>query len=131
MFCAAEGTSTGLTFGFLGGRLWGLGRLLAPPTASLEPHRQTHIKKTTANMQRHTPAILALTLLHSIIRIIAQLSVFLLPFVSQIIFLFSIGFSDPWLSVYYSLSALLNLKKCMDSQKAVDKQCETEDGLLG
>lgn len=84
MFCAGGVASIGLIFGFLGGRLWGRGRLLAPPTASLEPHRHTHISTTTANMRRHTAAILTLTLLHSRIRIIAQLFAFSLPFVYQI-----------------------------------------------
>ncbi len=58
IFCAGGVRSIGSAFGFLEGRLWGRGRLLAPPTASVEPHRHTHINATTANMQRHTPAIL-------------------------------------------------------------------------
>lgn len=43
--------------------------------------------------------------------------------VSQILLLFYIGFSVPCISVYYSLSALPSLKKCINSQKAGDKHC--------
>lgn len=57
MFCADGITSIGSTLVFFGGRLWGRGRLTAPPTASVEPHRHTHINATAANMNRHTPAI--------------------------------------------------------------------------
>lgn len=63
MFCAGGVISMGSSFGFLGGLLWGRGRLLAPPTASVEPHNDTHINTTTANMQCHTPAIPTLTVI--------------------------------------------------------------------
>lgn len=65
MFWADGVTSIGSTLVFFGGRLWGRGRLTAPPTASVEPHRHTHVNTTAANMKRHTPAILALTILRS------------------------------------------------------------------
>lgn len=56
MFCAGGVTSARSTFGFLGRRLWGRGRLLAAPTASVEAHRDSSTR--TANIHRHTPAIL-------------------------------------------------------------------------
>lgn len=61
MSCSGWVRSIGVIFGFLGGRLWGRGRLLAPPTASAESQRYTHINITTASMQRHSPAIVSLT----------------------------------------------------------------------
>lgn len=110
MFGAGGVTSMGSTFGFLGGRLWARGRLLAPPTASVEPHRDTHINATTANMQHQTPAILTM-----IVIIFFQwdclgscvltffLKSFPIPFVMPCL-------SSPSLSALYSQSALLNLK---------------------
>lgn len=116
MFCAGGVTSIGLIFGFLGGCLWGRGRLLAPPTASLEPHRHTHINRTTANMRRHTAAILALTLLHSRIRIIAQLFVFLLPFVSQ--------FSSFFYWIFCHLGLYLLFLICFTQPEEMHKESE-------
>lgn len=50
-------TSMGSTFGFLGGRLWGRGRLTAPPTAAVEPNRDIN-KTTTTSIRHHAAAIL-------------------------------------------------------------------------
>lgn len=50
-------TSMGSTFGFLGGRLWGRGRLTAPPTAAVEPNRDIN-KTTTTSTRYHAAAIL-------------------------------------------------------------------------
>lgn len=46
--------SMGSTFGFLGGGLWGLGRLTAPPGATAEPNRD--ISRTTTASNRHHAA---------------------------------------------------------------------------
>lgn len=54
MFGAGGVVSMGSTFGFLGGRLWGRGRLTAPPTATVEPNRD--INKTTIGRNRHHAA---------------------------------------------------------------------------
>lgn len=55
--CAGVVTSVGGSFGFLVGLL-GRGRLAAPPTASLTPHKHTHINAKVANKHCQTPAIL-------------------------------------------------------------------------
>lgn len=73
-FCASGVASVGSTFGFFGGLFWGRGRLLAPPTASAGPPRDTHINTTAANTQRQNPAILALTaLLFSQLRVLLMI----------------------------------------------------------
>lgn len=116
MSCSGWVWSIGVIFGFLGGRLWGRGRLLAPPTASAESQRYTHINITTASMHRHSPAIVSLT----------NNSCFcFIGFLSTLLFL-----PSAVLFLLYSTCNTYTQKIWISKQRPRDKQCETEDGLL-
>lgn len=122
--CAGGVTAVGSTFGFLG-RLWGRGRLLAPPTASVESHRD--INTTTANMQRHNPAILALTVKIFLNGIAGLFALFneSLPLYLYCFFFFScLGLHSTILNLLYSGSSTDT-----EVQQAEDKHCIAEDGL--
>lgn len=131
MSCSGWVRSIGVIFGFLGGRLWGRGRLLAPPTASAESQRYTHINITTASMQRHSPAIVSLTGKN-------LCSCYTPPFsFYKFLFLFyrfsvhpALLLPSAVLFLLYSTCNTYTQKIWINKQRPRDKQCETEDGLL-
>lgn len=127
MFCAGGITSMGSTFGFLRGRLWGLGRLWAPPIIWVEPHEHRHINTTSANMHRHTAAILAVKSQSSS----GGLFRFLSSYFSKLFSSFCIELSVPSVSVCSLLFLICFIhpqthtqNKCINRRGARDKPCE-------
>lgn len=125
MFCAGGVTSARSTVGFLGRRLWGRGRLLAAPTASVEAHRDSSTR--TANIQRHTPAILLMmTVLFKWGWNVAVLTLFSPPF----LFLYFCLSATQLFPACFTQSPIQTQKNCIKRQKSM-RQTTGGRGWLG